>query len=122
MGNFPNCQKNNRSWIEEQWKKKKYDTIFDIGEASSTPSSAPTTPLKRRIPLQMFGTCSGSWWTVWDRFVVETLGRLRDAWGGRTMAYMNRVGKLFHHVLSNLFALLRMVLINYETVSKHAQK
>ena len=48
LGNFPNCQKNNRSWIEEQWKKKKYDTIFDIGEASSTPSSAPTTPLKRK--------------------------------------------------------------------------
>ena len=48
LGNFPGCQKNNRSWIEEQWKKKKYDSIFDIGEAPSTPSSAPTTPLKRK--------------------------------------------------------------------------
>ena len=44
LGVNPSCQKNNRTWVAEQWKKKKYDTIFDIGEASST----PTTPLKRK--------------------------------------------------------------------------
>ena len=48
LGTNHECRKNNRAWVEEQWKKKKYDTIFDIGEASSTPSSAPTTPLKRK--------------------------------------------------------------------------
>ena len=51
LGNFPGCQKNNRSWIEEQWKKKKYDSIFDIGEAPSTPSSTATTPKRKSAEM-----------------------------------------------------------------------
>ena len=48
LGTHHECRKNNRTWVEDQWKKKKYSSIFDIGEASSTPTSAPTTPLKRK--------------------------------------------------------------------------
>jgi len=34
-------------WIET--KKKEYDTLFDIAEASSATSSAPNTPMKRKV-------------------------------------------------------------------------
>lgn len=34
------------AWIEK--KKKEYDMVFDIGVGSSSHSSAPTTPLKRK--------------------------------------------------------------------------
>ena len=34
------------AWIEN--KRKQFDVIFDIGEASSRSNSAPTTPLKRK--------------------------------------------------------------------------
>ena len=42
LGSDPRCRKNDRVWIEE--KLKKFDLIFDIGDASSTPA----TPLKRK--------------------------------------------------------------------------
>ena len=40
LGSDPRCRKNDRVWIEE--KLKKFRSIFDIGDASSTPA----TPLK----------------------------------------------------------------------------
>ena len=47
LGSDPRCRKNDRVWIAEQWKLKKFDSIFDIGETSSTPTT-PATPLKRK--------------------------------------------------------------------------
>ena len=48
LGQNPYCKKNDRVWIEKEFKSGRYDTIFDIGEASSASNSAPTTPLKRK--------------------------------------------------------------------------
>ena len=48
LGQNPYCKKNDRVWIDKEFKLGKYDTIFDIGDASSASSSAPTTPLKRK--------------------------------------------------------------------------
>ena len=45
LGSDPRCRKNDRVWIEE--KLKKFDSIFDIGDASSTPTT-PKTPIKRK--------------------------------------------------------------------------
>ena len=47
LGSDPRCRKNDRVWIEEQWKVKKFNSIFDIGDTSSTPTT-PKTPLKRK--------------------------------------------------------------------------
>ena len=46
LGWDPRCRTSKSEWIEEQ--KKKFDMIFDIGESSSLPNSAPATPLKRK--------------------------------------------------------------------------
>ena len=51
LGHDPRCQRGGAdekslAWIET--KKKEFDVIFDIEEASSRSSSAPTTPLKRK--------------------------------------------------------------------------
>ena len=48
LGKNPKCKENDPVWVESQWKLYNYDTIFDIGDASSASSSAPTTPLKRK--------------------------------------------------------------------------
>ena len=47
LGSDPRCKKNDRIWIEQQWKLKKFNSIFDIGDTSSTPTT-PKTPLKRK--------------------------------------------------------------------------
>ena len=47
LGKDPRCKKSDSVWIEK--KRKEFDMIFDIGEASSSNSSTPSTPLKRKV-------------------------------------------------------------------------